>query len=95
MEPHNTLERFLADELLMGLNTDKIDPNLDLISRGYIDSLAMMQLILFIEERFDVKVGEDEVLPDNFRTLNRIAEFVENKQSALAHELDGAPRSIA
>jgi acyl carrier protein len=95
MEPHNTLERFLADELLMGLNTDKIDPNLDLISRGYIDSLAMMQLILFIEERFDVKVGEDEVLPDNFRTLNRIAEFVENKQRALAHELEGAPGGAA
>jgi len=85
----------LADELLMGLSTEKIDPDLDLISRGYIDSLAMMQLILFIEERFDVKVGEDEVQPDNFRSLNRIAAFVENKQRAPAHELEGAPGSAA
>ncbi len=86
MDLHDTLERFIVDELLMGVGVAKIDSDLDLISRGYIDSLAMMQLILFIEERFDVKVGEEEVLPENFRTLDRIVEFVERKQRTLTAE---------
>ena len=55
----------------------------DLINTGVLDSLAVMQIILFIEERFSIKVADDEVLPENFRTVNRIDEFV-------AHKLNGA-----
>jgi acyl carrier protein len=86
MDHQYTLERFIVDELLLGAGVDKIDPDLDLISRGYLDSLAMMQLILFIEEHFDMKVGEEEVLPENFRTLDRIVRFVESKRPVLTAE---------
>jgi acyl carrier protein len=82
MSIQQTVEKFITEELLLGNRTQTIDLDQDLIGTGFLDSLAVMQLILFIEERFKVKVADGEVLPDNFRTIERIIEFVESKQSA-------------
>jgi acyl carrier protein len=82
MSVQQTVEKFITEELLLGSRPQKIELDHDLIGTGFLDSLAVMQLILFIEERFNVKVADGEVLPDNFRTMARIVEFVENKQRA-------------
>ncbi|MFW6062893.1 MAG: acyl carrier protein [Chloroflexota bacterium] len=73
------LERFIVDEIMLGDRQTTIDPNASLISSGVIDSLALLRLINFVEEQFGVTVGDDEVVPDNFETLNAAEEFVQRK----------------
>jgi acyl carrier protein len=51
-----------------------------LISRGVLDSLALLRLIAFIEEQFGVTVNDDEVIPDNFETVNEIKSFIDKKK---------------
>ena len=74
------VQEFIAETVLYGDIPATIDPDKDLIAAGLVDSLAIMQLILFVEERFKVPVADIEVVPDNFRTLNLIKSFIENKQ---------------
>jgi acyl carrier protein len=76
------IEGFIKDKVLYGGEQPAIDPDQDLITTGLLDSLAIMQLILFVEERFGVPVDDVEVVPDNFRTLNMIKGFIERKQAA-------------
>jgi acyl carrier protein len=76
------VEGFIVDKVLYGGEHPAIDPDQDLITTGLLDSLAIMQLILFVEERFGVPVADVEVIPDNFRTLNMIKSFIERKQAA-------------
>ena len=52
------------------------DPLLD----GLVDSTSMLRLVLFIEERFGVRVEDDELVPENFETVAKLAEFVERKR---------------
>ncbi len=80
MSTEAVIERFIIDELLFGGGLTKIDPDKDLISTGFLDSVAVLRLLLFIEEQFKVTIADDEVLPDNFRTINRMKAFIENKQ---------------
>ena len=61
----------------------KIDPEKDLISSGTLDSLALMQLIIFIEGKFGVPVADAEVIPDHFRTINLIKALIEQKQERI------------
>lgn len=75
-----TIERYIVDELLFADKDRKIEPDEDLIGSRLLDSVAIMQLILFIEKQFGVSIGDDEVLPENFRTIDRMKEFVESKQ---------------
>ncbi|HEY3366488.1 MAG TPA: acyl carrier protein [Symbiobacteriaceae bacterium] len=53
----------------------------DIFSLGVVNSLFAMQLVLFIEKQFGVKVENQDLNLNNFRTIAAIASFVESKQA--------------
>jgi acyl carrier protein len=71
---------FIREELLRGDGQVSLEPDASLISTGVLDSLALLKLLLFIEERFSLKVNDGEVNPRNFETVNRITAFIESKR---------------
>jgi acyl carrier protein len=74
------IERFIIDEIMLGDRRAKLDPNKSLLSSGILDSLALLRLVGFIEEKFDFTVKDGEVTPDNFETLKDIAAYLERKK---------------
>lgn len=50
---------------------------------GFVNSLFAMQLVMFVESAFDLRIEDDELDIAHFRSLNAIAEFVERKKSSL------------
>jgi acyl carrier protein len=48
---------------------------------GILDSLGMIELIHFIERTFNIKVGEDDLSPDNFDSINRISRYISVKMN--------------
>ena len=50
---------------------------------GVIDSMTMWPLIVFVEERFGIKVEDTDLMQENFRTLRALIKFIETKHSAL------------
>jgi acyl carrier protein len=65
------------------LNIDVPSDDTDLIEAGYIDSLALVELLFAIEREFSVSVPLDELEIDDFRTVESI--------SALVAAADGRP----
>jgi len=53
-----------------------------LLDRGIIDSTGVLEVITFIENTFGIKVADEEMLPENLDTIDRIAAFVERKRAA-------------
>jgi acyl carrier protein len=54
----------------------------DIFSLGFVNSLFAMQLVMFVEKEFQLKVHDDDLLIDNFRTVNAVLDLVDRKQSA-------------
>ena len=79
MDIESNLEKFIVDELIVGSKGMKLDHDQSLISSGVIDSLAILRLITFIEEKFGVTVEDEDVVPDNFETINIISDYVKAK----------------
>ena len=52
----------------------------DVITMGIIDSLGIMQLVAYIEETFSIKVNDEDIIPDNFESIEFISSFIESKQ---------------
>jgi len=50
---------------------------------GVIDSMTMWPLIVFVEERFGIKVEDTDLMQENFRTLRALTKFIESKHSGL------------
>ena len=52
-----------------------------LLESGVLDSLGVLDLVSFVEGEFSVHVTDDELVPENFQTIDRIAAFIESKSS--------------
>jgi acyl carrier protein len=50
---------------------------------GVIDSMSLWPLIVFIEERFGIKVEDTDIMQENFQTLRALTKFIESKHSEL------------
>ena len=69
------LENFLFTDDQSELNNE--DSFMDL---GIIDSTTILELMFFIEEEFSVKVENEDMIPDNLDSINKIVSFIERKQ---------------
>ena len=83
-----TVRDYLGTELRIAQAGD-LDPELPLVQRGVIDSIELMQIVLFLENRYKITIDETEVLPSNLRSLSTIQDFVSAKMSAA--EVEGEP----
>lgn len=51
------------------------------LESGLIDSLGILELVRFLEEECKIQVMDEELLPDNFQSLEAVAAFVRAKQT--------------
>lgn len=52
------------------------------LDRGLIDSTGVLEIILFIEQEFGIKMEDHEMLPENLDSVNNIVRFVESRKAA-------------
>lgn len=58
--------------------------NDNLLDSGIVDSLGILDLVSFVEQEFHITVADDELIPENFQSLDSITAFVENKRGVAA-----------
>lgn len=67
-----------------------LDIDEDLFASGLVNSLFAMQLVLFVEKEFGIKIENDDLEISNFRTIGAVAELVQRKAAAGAAAADAA-----
>jgi acyl carrier protein len=68
------LERFFVDDLGLDLGTP-VDRGRDLLDSGLLDSMGITQTVTFLEESFEIEVEDEDLVPENFRSIEAIAAF--------------------
>ena len=59
-----------------------VEKDTNLFSTNTIDSMGVIELVIFIEEEIGVKLGQDVMRADNFQTVKKIAEIVKEIEGA-------------
>jgi acyl carrier protein len=72
---------FIGQELVYGDEAD-FDENADLIERGVIDSMSLLRLVSFLEERYHIEVQDEDLIVDNFCSAHAIEAFVTRRLGA-------------
>ena len=73
---------FILENYLFTNDPSAIELDDSLLDRGIVDSTGMLEIIFFIEEKLGIKVKDDELIPDNLDSVNKIASFVEARRNA-------------
>jgi len=79
MDVMHELEKFLLSEATFDLDRKSIKPDEDLLIQGIIDSMGILKLVSFMENRFAIKINNDDIIPANFQNLNCLKELAEKK----------------
>lgn len=74
------IRNFIQSELVKNQALPSLKDDDNLIETGTIDSLGIMKLITYLEDTFSIRISDDELIPDNFQTIDAISTFVVNKQ---------------
>lgn len=71
------IREFVRSKLSKKKNHTTVDDKSNIIEAGIIDSLGIMQLVEFIENKFSLKVKDEDIIPDNFESIETISSFID------------------
>ena len=79
MRTKEQIRQFITSELISNDNGKKLEDATPLLESGIIDSLGMMRLVVFLENKFSIQVTDQELQPENFKNLDALSLMVEGK----------------
>ena len=75
------IRQYLAENFLFSSNGFDLGDDVSLLEEGVIDSTGVLELVLFVEESYGVQVGDDEIVPENFDSVNNLAAYIERRMA--------------
>jgi len=78
-EVKQAVKGYILEEFLPGENPAELTDSTPLITGGILDSLATLKLVVFLEERFQIKIQAHETMADYLDTVADIAQLVSSK----------------
>ena len=75
------IRQYLAENFMFSSNGFNLGDDASLLEEGIVDSTGVLELVLFIEETYNVAVADDEIVPENFDTVDNLAAYVERKMA--------------
>jgi acyl carrier protein len=74
------IRRFIEDNFIMGASAAPLADGDSFLERHVLDSTGFLELISYLEETFAIKVGDEEMVPENLDSLDNIAQFLARKR---------------
>ena len=76
MDTSNIIMEYIQQNLLKG-RMSNLSPDDDLLDSGILNSLGILQLVAFIDERFGFQVPDEDVVYENFNSVAAISGYLE------------------
>lgn len=79
MNLKRTVRTFIESDLAGAEFNGNIRDDESLLELAILDSLAILTLLSFMDEQFGILPTEEELLPENFETINKIEKYIKSK----------------
>jgi len=73
------VKEYITENFLPSSGLDSFENEDSFMEKGIIDSTGVLELLEFIEERFNIRVEDEEVIPDNLDSLKKLSLFIKKK----------------
>lgn len=83
MDYAKEIREFIISNFLFG-NAGDLHDDTSFLESGIVDSTGMLELIMFLESTYGVKVEPEETVPENLDSVNHLVKFLGQKQAKAA-----------
>ncbi len=81
MDTKSKLRTYFLESFLFTNDQNALADDDSFLEKGFIDSTGILEVIYFIEDQFKFKVSDDEMVPENLDSINKIVAFVQRKKA--------------
>jgi acyl carrier protein len=78
-EIESKIASYIAENILFSKNGYPYEFDDSFLENGIIDSMNVLELVMFVEENFGFKVRDDEILPENFDSVRKLSTFIHSR----------------
>lgn len=87
MKPiEDAIALYIAENILFNEDGYSYPLETSFLDHGIVDSVNILELVMFVEENFAISVEDDEITPQNFDSVAKLARYVRVKNSSLIEE---------
>ncbi len=79
MQIESSIRHYILENLLFTDDETRLANSVSLLEEGIIDSTGVLELVMFVEETFGCAVEDQEIVPENFDSVERLARYVRSK----------------
>lgn len=79
MSLHDELREYVTVNSLKGKIPEGFSDDYDLIEKEALDSLEFMSLITHVQDNYGIELGEEDITPENFSSINLMVNFIARK----------------
>ena len=81
MSIESQIRAYIGENFLFG-DAAQVGVDESFLDKGIIDSTGILEIVMFLEEQFGIKVADSEMLPENLDSIGNIVRFIEKKGGA-------------
>ena len=82
MEIQNKIKDYIAKNLLFSNDGYKYADDASFLEEGIVDSQGVMELVMFVEDEFNITVDDEDITPDNFDSVSLLADYINRKSGS-------------
>jgi acyl carrier protein len=75
------IRQFIINNFLLGDESKMVSDNVSFMESSIINSTGILEVIMFLEENYNIKVEENELIPENLDSVDNAAAFIIKKSS--------------
>jgi acyl carrier protein len=94
-EIERDVRRFIGENFILDGGVETLSGDASLTQHGVLDSMGVLELIMFLEERYGLKVPDEDALPENLDSVDRIVGYVQRRSGAVGAGAAGADARVA
>ncbi len=79
MEVKEQIKQYIAENFLFSSNGFDMDDDESFLEAGVVDSLGVVELVTFVEETYNFEVPDDDIVPDNFDSVDNLAAYISRR----------------
>lgn len=84
MEMDQIINDYISEDLVSDRAVLPLRNDTPLLDSNILDSVAVLSVVMFLEEQFGISIAIADVKPDNFRTIDAICAFVRSRMEQRA-----------
>jgi len=79
MDVRIVIREFIETNFLFSEEDKNLDDSVSFLESGIVDSTGILEIVEFVEEKFDISIEDDELVPENLDSIERLTGFLTRK----------------